>query len=658
MKRIGPYQLERELGRGGMGVVYQALDTRLGRRVALKQTLAGSADGEALLRFGREAELLARVRHRNVIEVHELGRSEAGPYLVTELIEGESLAERLRRGPLPPAEAVAVVSGAAAGVAALHAVGIVHRDLKPENVLLREGVTPVLLDFGLARELDARSLTETGALLGTPAYMAPEQALGEKALGPSADIYALGALLYACLHGRPPFEGGSALATLSLVVQAQARWAPTLPGGLVAIGQALMARDPAERAPRAGALGDALAAALSEEGPRSWPLARLLPALPALALLALLALGLASSWPRSSPGPARALPTPSASASAPAQPSPTRPGHQRYTWGHERKLGTRVSFTSGRFRAVVARGAELLYLEPQRYWVLDAQGRLGPPRELPCHLWTDRGALSPDRRRFAAATVRKQGRRDRRDPGEALCLDLETQEFDPAFKGPGDSLAWRGPYLFAGGFGQVAVYDTERKEVLATQAIEGSANHPCFLGEDVVFLETRGAETWLMRFSIPHLELRAERKHSPAGRCLLPLPGGELLVGDVDGRIRRYDRGLRLREWQLRAPGVFPPSTRFSPAGPSAHVRTIAGLVLLPGGRQLASLSSSLIHHESTLRLWDLESRQAAPEVRYYGKLHPAHALPGEMVLLEGDPPRLALSCYGDELRLLDLRER
>ncbi|HBP19627.1 MAG TPA: serine/threonine protein kinase, partial [Planctomycetes bacterium] len=145
-------------------------------RVALKQVLAGAADGEALLRFGREAELLARVRQRNVIEIHELGRSDAGPYLVMELIEGESLADRLRLGPLAPAAAVEVVSGVAAGVAALHEAGIVHRDLKPENVLLRDGGTPVLLDFGLARELDARSLTETGALLGTPAYMAPEQA--------------------------------------------------------------------------------------------------------------------------------------------------------------------------------------------------------------------------------------------------------------------------------------------------------------------------------------------------------------------------------------------------------------------------------------------------------------------------------------------------
>ncbi len=648
MKQIGPYTLERELGRGGMGVVYQALDTRLGRRVALKQVLAGAADGEALLRFGREAELLARVRQRNVIEIHELGRSDAGPYLVMELIEGESLADRLRLGPLAPAAAVEVVSGVAAGVAALHEAGIVHRDLKPENVLLRDGGTPVLLDFGLARELDARSLTETGALLGTPAYMAPEQALGEKA-SPATDLYALGALLFACLHGRPPHEGASALAVLHQVVEEEARWSASLPGPLVGVGRSLMARDPALRRPPASALGEALLAALRAPAPsRTWPLAAA-----GGALLVALAGGALLAWPSAGPHPAaNPSPTPTRSPASPkSSPAPSAAG---YTWGEEQVLRMPEAYTSDHYRRLIARGAELLCLDPKRYRALTAEGTIGPPHPFPVAVGARRAELSEDGRRLAVPTKREG---EPHDPGEALCLDLETHDLLHDFQAPGGTLAWRGGYLFSGSLRKASVYDTSVKKITARRSLTGGVEALAFREDEVVLIESRSNRTWLTRLAWPSLEPRGSVEHVPRARVLLALPDGGLLVGDTAGRIRRYDPGGRLTDWQLRAEGTFQPFAARIPGEEAAHVHTIAAMALLPGGRELVSLSSSRSNEEGSLRLWSLETRQLIAPIRPYRK-GPGRSFPAAMVLLQSEPPQVALSCYGNEVRLLPLRRR
>lgn len=200
-RQIGPYHVVRELGRGGMGVVYEVSHPGVpGRRLALKRILTDVADAKGLVRFGREAQLLARVRHHNVLRVHELGRTAEGPYVVTELVEGENLRELLTRGPFEPRRAAELVRDLADALGAVHAEGILHRDLKPENVLLRPDGTPVVLDFGLARELDGEGLTRTGDVLGTPAYMSPEQANGESPsrLDARTDVYGLGGSCSRC----------------------------------------------------------------------------------------------------------------------------------------------------------------------------------------------------------------------------------------------------------------------------------------------------------------------------------------------------------------------------------------------------------------------------------------------------------------------------
>jgi WD40 repeat protein/tRNA A-37 threonylcarbamoyl transferase component Bud32 len=216
---VGGYEVLGEVGRGGMSVVYKARQAHPDRVVALKVLLAGGhAAAEQRARFLAEADALARLHHRNVVQVYEAGEHEGLPFLALEHVAGGTLARRLGGKPLPTAEAAALVETLARAVDAAHRAGVIHRDLKPANVLIAEDGTPKVTDFGLAKQ--ARSdLTATGMVLGTPSYMAPEQALGDnRAVGPAADVYALGAILYECLTGRPPFQGATALETLEQVV--------------------------------------------------------------------------------------------------------------------------------------------------------------------------------------------------------------------------------------------------------------------------------------------------------------------------------------------------------------------------------------------------------------------------------------------------------
>ncbi|HZT78999.1 MAG TPA: serine/threonine-protein kinase, partial [Gemmataceae bacterium] len=221
------YEILGELGRGGMGVVYQARQTALNRLVALKMIRCGDQAGpEELARFRREAEAVARLRHPNIVQIYEVGEHDGLPYFSLELCRGGSLAERLRHGPSQPGVAAAVVGQLARAMQAAHEHNIIHRDLKPSNVLLAEdleeppGDFPVKVsDFGLAKQLDASGHTEPGQVVGTPSYMAPEQAAGKgREVTPAADVYALGAVLYACLTGGPPFQGATSLDILRQVV--------------------------------------------------------------------------------------------------------------------------------------------------------------------------------------------------------------------------------------------------------------------------------------------------------------------------------------------------------------------------------------------------------------------------------------------------------
>jgi serine/threonine-protein kinase len=242
------------LGRGGMGVVYEARHVRLNRTVAVKMLLAGThTDAASSKRFMREAEAVAALRHPNIVQVHEVGEHDGLPYFTMELIEGGSLSQKLKASTLEPREAASLVAILADAVEFAHAHGIVHRDLKPANVLLTSEGVPKLVDFGLARRFEAdSSLTRTDALLGTPNYMAPEQAQGgSRAIGPAADVYALGAILFATLTGRPPFTGDAWALTLRRVIEDEptppSRLNTRIPRDLETICLKCLSKDPARR---------------------------------------------------------------------------------------------------------------------------------------------------------------------------------------------------------------------------------------------------------------------------------------------------------------------------------------------------------------------------------------------------------------------------
>jgi WD40 repeat protein len=255
---IPGYEIIATLGRGGMGVVYKARQTRLGRLVALKMILSGGHAGEDdLARFRTEAEAIARLQHPNIVQIHEVGEQNGLPFFSLEFCGGGSLERKLAGTPLPPREAAELVETLARAMQAAHDKGVIHRDLKPANVLLAEDGTPKITDFGLAKKLDEAGKTATGAVMGTPSYMAPEQA-GGKVVGPLADVYALGAVLYECLTGRPPFKAATHLDTLMQVVSDEPvpvrQLQPLVPRDLETICLKCLHKEPTKRYETSAAL--------------------------------------------------------------------------------------------------------------------------------------------------------------------------------------------------------------------------------------------------------------------------------------------------------------------------------------------------------------------------------------------------------------------
>jgi serine/threonine protein kinase len=258
------YQILGELGRSGMGVVYKARHLRLDRVVALKMVLVGGHAGqEELARFRTEAEAVARLRHPGVVQIYDFGDHEGLPYLALEYCEGGSLATKVNGTPLPPRQAATLVEQVARAVDAAHQQKVIHRDLKPANVLLAEDGTPKVTDFGLAKKLDQAGQTVTGAIMGTPSYMAPEQASGRnRDVGPATDVYSLGAILYELLTGRPPFKAVTVIDTLALVLNEEpippARFHPRLPRDMATICLKCLEKRPEKRYDDAQALADDL----------------------------------------------------------------------------------------------------------------------------------------------------------------------------------------------------------------------------------------------------------------------------------------------------------------------------------------------------------------------------------------------------------------
>jgi serine/threonine-protein kinase len=220
--RFGDYELLQELGRGGMGVVYRAAQSSLSREVAVKMILRGQLASQAdRERFEAEAQAAARLDHPGIVPVYEVGEIDGRPYFSMKHVRGTTLAQRLAEGPLPSREAARILAAVARAIHFAHMRSVLHRDLKPSNILLDEQAEPHVTDFGLAKQLEgAATLTKTGAVLGTPAYMAPEQAAGARGqVGPQSDVYSLGVILYHMLTGRPPFQAASPGEMVLLVLE-------------------------------------------------------------------------------------------------------------------------------------------------------------------------------------------------------------------------------------------------------------------------------------------------------------------------------------------------------------------------------------------------------------------------------------------------------
>ncbi|MFE9746997.1 serine/threonine-protein kinase [Saccharothrix saharensis] len=311
----GRYRVRGRVGAGAMGVVWQALDERLDRVVALKQLVVpeGADPVAAVARAAREGRIAARLQHPNAVTVHDVVEDDGKPVLVMEYLPARTLADRIARGPLPAEQVMRIGAQVAGALAAAHAAGVVHRDVKPGNVLLTEDGTAKITDFGIARAVGDVTVTRTGLLAGTPAFLSPEVARGGEP-GPASDVFALGATLYAAVEGRPPFgDGDNAIALLHAV--AAGRFAPpTQAGPLTDVLLDLLRTDPAAR-PTMAQAADRL---------REQPVATRRPA-------TRLDLNPADLPPpptgdhRTPPRPTGPTPQPTGGASAPSTPWPTGP---------------------------------------------------------------------------------------------------------------------------------------------------------------------------------------------------------------------------------------------------------------------------------------------------------------------------------------------
>jgi len=273
VRYFGDYELLEEIARGGMGVVWKARQSSLNRTVAVKMILAGKLAGEAeVQRFHREAEAAANLQHPNTVAIHEVGEHDGQHYYSMDYVEGRDLGALVREsGPLPPARAAECLKTIAEAVHFAHQRGTLHRDLKPQNVLMDAAGVPRITDFGLAKFIERDdSLTQTGAAMGSPSYMPPEQAAGHlDQVGPHSDVYSLGAILYELLTGHPPFRAETAVATMRLVMESDPvpprKLNLDVPLDLETICVKCLEKNPVRRYPSANALAEELGRFLKHE---------------------------------------------------------------------------------------------------------------------------------------------------------------------------------------------------------------------------------------------------------------------------------------------------------------------------------------------------------------------------------------------------------
>ena len=659
---MGEWVLLDLLGSGGMGRVYRARHARTGAEAALK--LLSESDPDLLLRFQRELEAHARVgSHPNVVRIHAGGSHHGRPYGVIELCPRGDLATRLRQGSFPAGEARRVALGLARGLAHLHAHGVLHRDLKPGNVLFDERDEPRLADFGLARISGSARLTATGEHMGTPAYMAPEQARGQTA-DERSDVYGAGAVLYHLLTGRPPYQGPSPMAIMVAVAEgpppAPSEAASGVPPGLEAVCLRAMARDPAARYPTAWALAEALEAPPEAGSPGNRPV-WLLP----LAVGSLLAVALAvalrgSAAPDPARQPARDLAPPSpagstpaavASPASPAAPAALGPGARARVIDTHARGWVRVAFLGdGRALSLGAAGVTLWDLSQDvpevrrwetphdceaaltapdgrsvwaagRGWLMRVTPGDGPLRVFPRFPAVEPVAMacSPDGRWLAVGT--DEAHEQAEDPGQVYLFDVS---------GPDD------------------------QEPVRLGPIAGEVNGLAFLPDGR--LAAGGGHTRVAKLTGMAPSAVVALNRGQASTLLLPTDGGltllrlrpggrELLVGTGTLRLELLDLATGVPA-RLVADEV-PDSLYVRPSHGGAPVDA----VFSADGARIYSISNDPRNRSANeLRCWDAERRREALPRRAY----PHGRRPGSLALSPDDQV-LLLGFHDGQLEVLPL---
>jgi WD40 repeat protein/serine/threonine protein kinase len=583
---IPGYEVLGELGRGGMGVVYKARQLRLRRLVALKMILAGvHAGADDRQRFLREAEAVAHLQHPNVIQIYEIGEHKGLPYLSLEFCAGGSLASRLHGAPLPAREAAQLIETLARAMHAAHQQQIIHRDLKPANILLTADGRPKITDFGLAKKLDEHGQTRTGDVMGTPSYMAPEQASGQAAdVGPATDIYALGALLYELITGRAPFRAATPLDTLRQVVNDDpvppSRLQPRTPRDLETVCLKCLQKEPRKRYASALELADDLLLFRTGESIRARPVspwergvkwARQRPAV--AALLALIALT-------------------------------TVLGFAGVTWQWRQAEEER------RRKADALEEAErLLYFNrialADREWLTNHTARVDdvldrcPPRlrrwewnylHHLCHgdVLTLPGsaavAFSPDGRRLASAEGDAVHLRDAADGRDLLVLRGHTSRVKGvAFSGDGRRVA------SSGDDDTVRVWDADTGAELLTCPGLPDGLGPVAFSPDGRLLAAAADSQILLRDAATGQPVRTLAGHTGPVTGLAFAPDGVLLAS------ASWDQTVRL--WDVAA-GQEAGTLR-------GHTGKVTGVAFSPDGKRVVSSAE-----DESIRLWDVAGRR------------------------------------------------
>jgi eukaryotic-like serine/threonine-protein kinase len=591
--RLGGYRVLQLLGAGGMGVVFLAEDPKLRRLVALKAMRPGrDATGSARQRFLREAQATAALQHDHIVRIYQVDEDRGVPFLAMELLQGETLEARLQReGRLPYPEVLRIGRQIAEGLAVAHARGLIHRDIKPANVWLetpsplpstQEGGRVKIVDFGLVRpaQTDA-ALTRTGTVVGTPGYMAPEQAHGQPVDGRS-DLFSLGCVLYRASTGEPPFSGPDVISTLVAVTSAQppppGQRDPTLPAGFSKLVMRLLAKRPTDRLESAAEVAAALAALEEASRPRPplrWPWV----AAAAVCLLGVAAMAgyLVLHSPIAAPSntaaggataPLAAATAPLAAATGPATPAgvaPTTaapepaavPREIRRLEGHTAAV-ERVAFLPGGHRAVSGAHDGTV-----RVWDLDTGQQVGQPLRHPGVI--DALAVSADGRRILTA-----GAGEEEKVGEAMIARVGLTEC------------------------AVRLWDLDkRKEIKTFGGHTDIVTAVAFLPGENEFLSCGWDGTIRLWDVAGDKESRLFDRPGSTVRCLAVSPDGtRAATGHPDGVIRL---------WDVATGKVFKNLT--------GHARAVDCLAFAPDGKRLVSGGE-----DKVVRVWDVEQGKATAQ--------------------------------------------